>query len=202
MHEQDESGREIVRTIPNGMGDLRVYADGNVWGTDDDGRNVISLGQVGGRSDVDLRADAAQAFEAMLRDERFVQTPMPANVPAFRATPGYEHVNKAADALSALAADVEQGFTRLTSYPSELPSLDELAAAVQAIETSRTFTHDQLTAFGRIVGDASMGYFVDGNGACASIALTAAPSGGTSQERRRDRRRRARRIARDPRHRP
>lgn len=47
---------------------------------------------------------------------------------------------RAADALSDLASLVESGSVRLLAYPSELPSLDELAAAVYAIETDTART--------------------------------------------------------------
>jgi hypothetical protein len=88
-----------------------------------------------------------------------------------------EILRRAGDALGDLAALVGDGTVRLTAYPAELPSLDELAAAVYAIETARAFTHDQLAAFSRIAGDAAVGYFIDGNGACAAISMATAPNG-------------------------
>lgn len=91
---------------------------------------------------------------------------------------GAEITHRAADALADLASLVESGSVRLTHYPAELPSLDELAAAVYAIETARTLSHDQLVAFGRIAGDAADGHYVDGFGACSSLTLQAAPQAG------------------------
>ena len=81
----------------------------------------------------------------------------------------------AARALGTLSTAVEGGSVRLTRYPSELPSLPELVAAIEAIETAPALTHDQLARFSELAHAASIGAYRDGMGACARLTIEAAP---------------------------
>lgn len=170
----------VVRVIGHGMQDIRVRADGSAWLTDDDGRDALQIAEAGTvdehTPEATLQHLADESCEEALRREeaaarRATAERISPNVPAFRATSGADHVAAAFRALAELSADVEQGSTRLMSYPAALPSLDELAAAVGNIETAPTLTHDQLAAFGRLAHEASIGSLVDGNGACADLSI-------------------------------
>jgi hypothetical protein len=83
----------------------------------------------------------------------------------------------ARDALAELAADVESGSVRLTHYPEQLPSLPELVAAIDYIGTYPTLSHDQLTTFGKLAHEASIGGLVDGNGAISDLSVCVLPNG-------------------------
>lgn len=56
---------EVAKTLPHGMGDIRVYVDGSAWVTDDDGNDWIMLGGKNWltRTDADLIAAVAEAVD-------------------------------------------------------------------------------------------------------------------------------------------